>query len=406
MRTKLHRLPYVASCCIILLILLAKPFVLTAQEEFVEPPAKYITTLPFTVLTGGVVIVKAKLDDFKDTLNFVFDTGSGGISLDSTTSADLHLKEVLSDKIVRGIAGIKNVSFTYGHTLHFPGLDVKNLDFHINDYDLLTSAYGLRIDGIMGYSFLRRYIVMMDYDTASMKIFSPGRLKYPRGGYILKPQFSTLPMQPLTIRDNTTVNDRFYFDTGAGLCMLLNDDMVQDSSLFKRKRKMYPTQAEGLGGKKQVYLSVLKEVRLGPYRFRNIPVYIFHDEFNVTMYPTLGGLIGNDILRRFNVTLNYPAQEIYIKPNRHYTDSFDYSYTGMSMYLIDGAITVQDIVHKSPADEAGFKEGDIVMAIENNVSNNIQIYKALLQGPGNRVRVLIIRKGEPKILYLRIKSIW
>jgi hypothetical protein len=213
-------------------------------------------------------------------------------------------------------------------------------------------------------------------------------------------------MQPVYIKDNTAVNGRFYFDTGAGLCMLLNDDMVQDSSLFKRKRKLYPTQAEGLGGKKEVSLSVLQDVKLGPYRFRNIPVYVFHDEFNVTMYPTLGGLIGNDILRRFNVTVNYPAQEIYIKPNRHYTDSFDYSYTGMSLYLVDGAITVQDVVKKSPAEEAGFQEGDIVVAVENNISSNIQVYKALLQGPGNRVRILIIRKGEPKIMYLRIKSIW
>lgn len=395
-----------AACCFVTLLLLLRPAQAQAQEEFVEPAAKYITTIPFTILTGGVIIVKARLDDFSDTLNLVFDTGSGGISLDSLTCARYNLKTVVSDKIVRGIAGVKNVEFTYSHTLHLPGLDVKNLDFHINDYELLTSAYGIRIDGIMGYSFLRRYIAMVDYDTLSIRVFTPGRIKYPRGGYVLKPQFSTLPMQPLTIRDNTTVNGKFYFDTGAGLCMLLNDDMVQDSSLFKRKRKLYPTQAEGLGGKKQVYLSVVSDVKLGPYRFRNIPVYVFHDEFNVTMYPTLGGLIGNDILRRFNVILNYPAQEIYIRPNRHYTDSFDYSYTGMSIYLIDGAITIQDIVKKSPAEEAGLQEGDIIMAIENNVSNNIQAYKALLQGAGNKVRMLILRKGEPKIMYLRIKSIW
>ena len=396
---------YAAICCMATLMLI-KPNPAQAQEEFVEPAAKYITTLPFTILSGGVVIVKARLDDFTDTLNFVFDTGSGGISLDSATCAGYHLKTVASDKIVRGIAGIKNVEFTYGHTLHLQGLDVKNLDFHTNDYELLTSAYGIRIDGIMGYSFLRRYIVMVDYDTLAMKIYSPGRLKYPRGGYILKPQFSTLPMQPVFVKDNTAVNGKFYFDTGAGLCMLLNDDMVQDSSLLKRKRKLYPTQAEGLGGKKQVYQSVLSDVKLGPYHFRNIPIYIFHDEYNVTMYPTLGGLIGNDILRRFNVTINYPAQEIYIKPNRHYTDSFDYSYTGMSMYLVDGVITVQDIVKKSPAEEAGLQEGDVVMAIENNISNNIQTYKAMLQGPGQRVRMLIVRNGQPKIVFLRIKSIW
>jgi hypothetical protein len=153
---------------------------------------------------------------------------------------------VPSERIVRGIAGVKTVDFSYGHTLHFKGLTVDNLDFHMNDYSLLTAAYGMPIDGIIGYSFLRRFIVNVDYDTLLLDVFTPGRIKYPRGGYILKPQLSTLPMQQVFVKDNTAVNGRYYFDTGAGLCMLLNDDLVEDSSLLKKNRKLYPTQAEGL----------------------------------------------------------------------------------------------------------------------------------------------------------------
>ncbi len=381
-------------------------FSVSGQEEFVQPQAKYITTIPFQQLSGGIVILKLTLDEFKDTLNFVFDTGSGGISLDSTTCERYQLKKVLSDKIVRGIAGIKNVEFSYGHSIHLKGLTVNNLDFHMNDYELLTSAYGLKIDGIVGYSFLRRYIVSLDYDTLAMQVYTPGRMKYPKWGHLLKPQFSTLPMQQVYVRDNTAVNGRYYFDTGAGLCMLLNDELVQDSSLLKKSRKIFPTQAEGLGGKKDMYVTVVKEVKIGPYRFRNVPAFIFNDEFGVTSYPALDGLIGNDILRRFNITLNYPQQEIFIKPNKHFTDSFDYSYTGLGMYLIDGAVTVTDIMKKSPAEDAGFKDGDVILAVDNNISNNIQTYKALLQTPHNRVKILVLRNGSPMILYMRIKSIW
>jgi len=377
-----------------------------AQEEFVPPPAKYITTIPFTMLTGGIVIVRAAFDNFKDSLNFVLDTGSGGISLDSTTCAQLGLTKKMTDKTVRGIAGMKTVEFTYNHSIHLPGLTVDNLDFHINDYDILTSAYGIRIDGIIGYSFLRRYIVSIDYDNTKFDVFSPGTFKYPRGGYLLRPQFTTLPMQQAIIRDNTSTISKFYFDTGAGLCMLLNEDFVKDSALLRSKRKKYPTEAEGLGGKKAMTLTIVKEVRLGPYRFRNVPVYIFDDEFNITSYPILGGLIGNDILRRFNVILNYPEQQIYIKPNKHYLDSFDYSYTGLGMYIVDGAITVTEIMKKSPAELAGFKEGDIVVGVENNLSGNIQTYKTLLQNAGARIKVLISRKGELKILTIKVKSIF
>ena len=376
-----------------------------AQEEFVPPAAKHITYIPFTLLTGGVIIIRATLDNNKDSLNFVLDTGSGGISLDSTTASYLGVERKLSDKTVRGIAGIKNVEFTYNHTLNLECVSVANLDFHINDYDILTSAYGIRIDGIIGYSFFRRFIVAIDYEKMMFEVLTPGTFKYPRGGYLLKPQFSTLPMQMASVRDNEDVTAKFYFDTGAGLCMLLNENLVQDSSLLRSKRKLYPTEAEGLGGKKSMSLTVVKEVRIGPYKFRNVPVYVFNDEFNITQYPVLGGLLGNDLMRRFNIIVNYPEQQIYIKPNKRYTDSFDYSYSGLGMYLVDGSITVTDIMKKSPAEDAGFIPGDIVLGVDNDLSGNIQSYKTHLQNAGARIKVLISRKGELMVLTIKVRSV-
>jgi C-terminal processing protease CtpA/Prc len=75
------------------------------------------------------------------------------------------------------------------------------------------------------------------------------------------------------------------------------------------------------------------------------------------------------------------------------------------MYLINGAITVTDIMKKSPAEVAGFKEGDIVIGVENNLSGNIQAYKTLLQNAGAKIKVLISRNGELKILTVKVRSI-
>ncbi|HRH59662.1 MAG TPA: PDZ domain-containing protein, partial [Chitinophagaceae bacterium] len=140
-------------------------------------------------------------------------------------------------------------------------------------------------------------------------------------------------------------------------------------------------------------------------RFRRVPVYIFDDEFNVTSYPVLGGLLGNDILRRYNVILNYPEQQIYIKPNKHFLDSFDYSYSGLGMYLVDGSIMVTDIMKKSPAEEAGFRMGDIVVGIENNLTGNIQQYKTMLQSANSKLKVIINRDGQLMQLYIKVRSI-
>lgn len=386
------------------------PFVLftlfaRAQEEFVPPPAELLTSFPFKMLTGGIITLKARVSDYKDTLNFILDTGSGGISLDSMTALHLKVKTELSDRTIRGIAGIRQVKFAYNHKLHVPGLSVDSLNFHINDYDVLTSAYGEKIDGIIGYSFLSRYIVKIDYDSLRIFVYTKGTMRYPRGGFLLKPLLLNIPVFSAALRDERDLQSRFYFDTGAGMCLLLSADFVSDSAFIRPKRKWFVTQAEGLGGKAPMKQGVIRHLRIGPYRFKNVPTYIFEDEYNVTSYPYLGGLIGNDLLRRFNLIINYDKRDIYMIPNSHFKDVFDYSYTGLGMYVIDGEIRVVDVMEGSPAKEAGFLPDDVIVAVENNFSQSIQAYKNLMQTPGQKLKILILRDGEPSILTMKVKSV-
>ena len=390
---------------ILLAIILFSTMVVRAQEEFVPPPAQLLTTIPFRMLTGGIITLKARVSDFKDSMNFILDTGSGGISLDSMTALYLNVKTELSDRTIRGIAGIRQVRFAYNHKLHIPGLTVDSLNFHINDYDVLTSAYGEKIDGIIGYSFLSKFIVKINYDSLRIYVYSKGTMRYPRGGFLLKPLLLNIPVFQADLKDERELHSRFYFDTGAGMSLLLSSDFVSDSAFIRPKRKWYVTQAEGLGGKAPMKQGVIRQLRIGPYRFKNVPTYIFEDEFNVTSYPYLGGLIGNDLLRRFNLIINYDKRDIYMIPNSHFKDVFDYSYTGLGMYVVDGEIRVVDVMQGSHAEDAGFKPDDVIVAVENNFSQSIQAYKNLMQTPGQKLKILILRGGEPFILTLKVKSV-
>jgi Aspartyl protease/PDZ domain len=378
---------------------------LAAQEEFIEPPSKMLTRVPFDQLTGGIVILHAKFGNFPDTLNFILDTGSSGISLDSTTVDYFGLKPTATNRTIRGIAGIKNVSFLFNQQLKFPDLTIDSLDFHVSDYAILTAVYGERIDGIIGYSFLNRYIIKLDYDSMKMDICTRGTIRYPRGGYLLKPTINMLVSQQLRVKDDDAIASRFLYDMGAGLCMLFSKDFVEDSDFISKKRKYWTKEGEGLGGKIDMRLTVIKEVKLGPYRFRNVPSFIFDDENNVTNYPYMGGLIGNDILRRFNVIINYSKGDIFITPNRHFPEPFDYSYSGMELYLINGVITAGDVAHGSAAEAAGIQEGDEVLAVNKNFSQNLNQYKIALQAPGEKVKLIIRHNGVIKEIEFRVKSI-
>jgi len=386
-----------------ILLLAAKPIV--AQEEFIEPPSRDIAKIPFTQLTGGIVILQARFGSSPDTLNFILDTGSSGISLDSTTADYLNLQPTPTERTIRGIAGIRKVSFLYNQQLHFPGLTVDSLNFHINDYGILTAVYGERIDGIIGYSVLNRYIVKLDYDSMKLTFCTKGTIRYPRGGFLLKPTINQLVAQQLKVRDEESVVSRFLYDMGAGVCMLLTKDFVADSVFLDKKKKHWVKEGEGLGGKIDMELRVIKEVKLGPYRFRNVPVYIFDDENNVTSYPYMGGLIGNDILRRFNVIMNYARSDIHLTPNKHYSEAFDYSYSGIELYYIDGLIIIGDVAKGSPAEAAGVKEGDELIAVNKNFSQSLNQYKIALQAPNERVK-LILRRDKVMIeIEFKVKSI-
>jgi hypothetical protein len=286
-----------------------------------------------------------------------------------------------------------------------PGLTVDSLNFHVNNYDILTAVYGEKIDGIIGYSVLSRYIFWINYDSLRINIYSNGRLKYPRGGWLYEPVLRTLPVQSARIRDEVTTNSRFLFDIGAGLCLMLNKDFIEDSNFLNKKRILYPKEAEGVGGKIDMHMTVIKEVRIGPYRFRNVPVFVFDDTFNITSYPYLSGIIGNDILRRFNMILNYAKKEFYFLPNSHYQDRFDYAYSGVELYMIDGKIILGDVAAGSPAESVGLKEGDEVISINNILGQNLQLFKSALQAQGEKIRMIVNREGELMEFHFKIKSI-
>ncbi len=376
-----------------------------AQEILSPPPARLLTKFPFKQYSGGVMVIEARLGNIPDTLNFILDTGSGGISLDSSTCAEFNIKTTASDTTITGIGGIRKVPFVFDETLYLPGLPVKHLNFHVNDYEVLTSVYGEKVDGIIGYSFFSRYIVSINFDSGYIEVFSPGKISYPRKGTLLNPIFTALPIQWVNIKDRKKMGYNFYFDTGAGLCFLMSEQFAKDSGILLSRRKPVITQAQGMGGKLQMRLTVVKEFKLGPYKFYHVPTYLYEDIFNVTSFPFTGGLIGNDLLRRFNMVINYPKREIHLLPNSHFNETFDYAYTGLGIYYVDGKIIVEDVIEGSPAAKAMFLPGDEIFSVGSNLSHDINVYKNILQTPDEIIRIIVKRKENFVMINLHTISI-
>jgi C-terminal processing protease CtpA/Prc len=93
-----------------------------------------------------------------------------------------------------------------------------------------------------------------------------------------------------------------------------------------------------------------------------------------------------------------------MRPNSHFKERFDYSYSGLGIYYVDGNIVIEDVLEDSPGEKAGLKSGDVIISIDNAFNAGIQVYKDMLQQVGARLKILVMRDGEAKLLSIKIKS--
>jgi hypothetical protein len=375
------------------------------QSSLNEPQAKPLSVFPFQELSGGVIVVRATIDNYQDSLNFIFDTGNTGFSIDSMTAARLGLKIVTSDRLIKGIAGVKKALFSYNHQIQFPDFTSASFDMHISDYSIFEQVYGIKIDGIVGFSFFDKYVVKIDYDKHIIECYAPGIISYPRDGQFLATKLYRFPVNMVLLKEQSIVNSKSIFDIGAGLNYLVSNKLLEDVHLFPPKKKFYPIQVEGLGGKKLIDITVIKKISLGKYVFHNVPIHIFDDEFEVLNYPNLGGILGSDLLRRFNIILNYPEEKIHLSPNSHFNNHFDYHYSGISFYISDGVISIEDIVPGSPGDKYGFKVDDVIFSIDKKLVLSLQTIKDNFELNQSMHLIGVVRNGALLELPIRLKNI-
>jgi len=99
-------------------------------------------------------------------------------------------------------------------------------------------------------------------------------------------------------------------------------------------------------------------------------------------------------------------KRFYLTPNSHYFDGFDYSYSGIELYFINGQIVVGDVAKDSPAETSGLREGDIVISINNVFNQSLTQLKTALQNANERIKIIVRRDGELKVFEFKVRTIF
>jgi predicted aspartyl protease len=109
----------------------------------------------------------------KKNLNFVLDTGAETNILDSRLSKEVFGEVVMERKITLIGAGSKKIEAWYGRVTELKAGSIKlnNMEVLITSLKQMSEAFGNNIDGMLGYAFLSKQKVGINFLTNEMYIW-------------------------------------------------------------------------------------------------------------------------------------------------------------------------------------------------------------------------------------------
>ena len=96
-------------------------------------------------------------------------------------------------------------------------------------------------------------------------------------------------------------------------------------------------------------------------------------------FKTFDGIIGNDILKRFNITYDHINAKLYLAPNSLYESEFRSDCSGLVLRYNGEKreIWVSQVFENSSADEAGVQVGDTLKAVDFTPAFNFDLVDSI-----------------------------
>ncbi|MDA8692922.1 aspartyl protease family protein [Saprospiraceae bacterium] len=341
-------------------------------------------------------------------LNFLFDTGA-----EHTILFKKEISDILGFKYEEPlkIAGadlhrIITAYITRGIPLQLDNTISVDRDIIVLEEDFLyfDQITGESIDGILGARFFRGLIVEIDYKKKIIVLYKSLPKKVLKSKYV-KLNSSFLKHKPYvncTIENNgDTISAEILIDTGAAVPFLLF--LSEESKMSLPENYIVGNLGRGLGGDIVGYMGKTDNYSLHKQFVFNdlITSYQLYEPDTLNnIVVARDGLIGNPLLERFNIVIDYVREEVYVKPNKRFNKPIEYDISGLVLYAFGNDLSgyfVKEVLPGSPAEQAGIQTGDIIKKMgffSTNFYTLEQIYKRLVKRKGKKVNMVIERKGE------------
>lgn len=334
---------------------------------------------------------------------WVLDCGAGKTVIDVGYARDLGL-ELTGEMTAQGASGAATYSFTTLPAFSLPGVEFEPQQvIALSIAPLFQQLVGTDVVGILGYDFLSRFVTRIDYAAKKVSFYLPDSFKYKgRGIELPAPLQNNVPTVAATVDGRYTGIWRL--DIGA-TSTSFHYPFAKEHGLLDRNGIIIP--ASGAGGSFEMKMVRFDSIRLGNFSVSE-PIIGIPTSANAGALASaeLVGNIGNDVLRRFVLYLDYTHQRVILEAGKDFKRIFPRDRSGLILATTSSGILVASVPAGTPAAEAGFAPGDIIVAA-NGKPVNLTALRELLRGKPGTKCVLTIRRGEQELkLTLKLRELY
>ncbi len=355
------------------------------------------------------IIVKVLLQNVLP-LRFIVDTGA-----EHTILTKKELTSLLQIPYERTITlmGTDMRTQIIAHIARKVSLKLTNVTFEKDilvlddDYLHFDRFAGLDVHGVLGAEAFKGFVVKFDFVKQIMTIWDPS---------VFKPsdhrKYDELPIEitrskpylttKAQIQSDSTVILKLLIDTGASLAMLLHT--YSTPGLTLPPQTIRGNIGTGLGGEIEGVVGRIRHVQIGSHRL-SAPVCNFHELLQLSDSNFINGrngLLGSEILSRFNFIIDFGKEKMYVQTNRFFKQAFTYDRSGISLIASGSDLKqflVQDILENSPASQSGIQVGDEIIKL-NWLPNRFYTLTSMnykLQSKIGRTIHLTLKRNGQKI---------
>jgi hypothetical protein len=377
-------------------------------------------------MSQNLIIIPVRINQ-SQSLRFVLDSGISNIIVTELTGTDTLSLNFARQIKVTGLGDGTSVEAWYsaGNRLIIDrdsgsdkGIICESTEIYVlesNQFEL-SKQLGIRVNGLIGSELFNRFVIKIDY-VAMLITF------YDRDHFSQQRKYRNFKQVPLILSggkayadviltqdDGTEVTTRLLVDTGASLSFWVAPQA--DTLIHIPAKTVRSLLGQGLNGDITGVNGRVIQARLGPFVFKK-PLISYPDSVSlgsITLGSNRHGSLGNDILRRFTVIMDYAGKAMYLKPNNMFYAPFSYNRSGMDVEKPVHSLpmySIYNVISGSPADQAGVKAGDIIEYINYMPAFNLTLddINNILHGEeGKIVALRIYRDGKSLRIRYRLEG--